>query len=139
MVGLIPLVAVEVVYTSRIEKLPRFCKRMGWLLEHRNDLSGYVSCMDGCSENPGLQLLALPTRDRLQRVLQRMLDENEFLSPFGLRSMSRSHLDAPHGLDSDGQYEEVRYTRAESRTHIFRGNSNWRGPIWFPLNYLIIE
>jgi len=95
--------------------------------------------MEGFEEGSERALLAIPSRDRLVRVLAYMLDENEFLSPFGIRSLSKYHADHPFVLELDGQRHEVRYTPGESDTHMFGGNSNWRGPIWLPVNYLIIE
>jgi hypothetical protein len=89
--------------------------------------------------DPTHRLLALPSRARLERVLRVMLDENEFLSPFGIRSLSRFHKDHPYILKMDGEQWEVDYEPAESRSGMFGGNSNWRGPIWFPINYLLLE
>jgi hypothetical protein len=86
-----------------------------------------------------MRLLAIPSRDRLVRVLKYMLDEKEFLSPFGIRSLSRAYLAAPYQLNVDGTNYCINYEPAESESGMFGGNSNWRGPIWMPMNYLIIE
>ncbi|MEE9403974.1 MAG: glucosidase [Algisphaera sp.] len=144
LVGLMPLIAVETFSTDRINRLPGFRKRMDWFLKNRGDLAKRISFMDR-DRNTGSQggtdrmMLALPTRERLRRVLGYLLDENEFLSPHGIRSISKFHEDNPYTLDLDGQKLSVAYTPGESDTTMFGGNSNWRGPIWFPTNYLIIE
>jgi hypothetical protein len=141
MVGLIPLVAVEVLEPRHIERLPAFRKRLDWFLENRKDLQAQISWMTQVPEgaDPNHQLLAIPSRERLERVLRRMLDEGEFLSPFGIRSLSKVHAEHPFILRMDGQEWRVDYEPSESRTGMFGGNSNWRGPIWFPMNYLLIE
>jgi hypothetical protein len=128
---------VEVLDSERIDKLPGFKKRMGWFLEHRGDLAKQLSFME--KGRNVKTLLALPTRDRLVRVLRYLLDENEFLSPHGLRSISRAHKDRPYVFDVNGEAYRVDYDPAESTTGLFGGNSNWRGPIWFPINFLIVE
>jgi hypothetical protein len=139
MVGLVPLLACEVLDDRQIDKLPGFKKRMNWFLQHRQDLARHISYLeaDGC--RAGRRLLAVPSRDKLLRVLGVMLDEKEFLSPFGVRSMSASHRDRPVAFQLDGKKFEARYAPGESETELFGGNSNWRGPIWFPVNYLLIE
>src|SRR5438270_8252616 len=139
LVGLIPLLAVTVLDEGTIAKLPGFQKRMRWFLENRRDLASQISYMQPQNGPERHFLLAIPSLERLQRVLRYMLDENEFLSPYGLRSVSRYHLANPFSLDSDGERRIVDYEPAESTCGIFGGNSNWRGPIWFPLNYLLIE
>jgi hypothetical protein len=136
MVGLLPLVAVEVLEDVVIDRLPGFKKRMHWFLENRGDLARSVAF--GTSHH-GHVLLALPSRERLVRVLRYMLDETEFLSPFGVRSLSKVHEKAPFSLLHEGQEFRVDYEPGESRTWLFGGNSNWRGPIWMPVNYLLIE
>jgi hypothetical protein len=141
LVGLIPLLAVEVLDDALIQKLPGFKKRMDWFLQNRpdlNELSSYY-CSSQASPGRGRRLLAIPSRERLQRVLRYLLDENEFLSPYGIRSVSRVHKDHPYVFRLDGQEYRVDYEPGESTTGLFGGNSNWRGPIWFPLNYLLIE
>jgi hypothetical protein len=141
MVGLIPLIAAEVLEEDVINKLPGFRKRMQWFLENRKDLARHISCMAALEDEHTHRhlLLAIPSRERLERVLRYMLDENEFLSPFGVRSLSRHHLDQPYVFDALGEKLRVDYVPGESTTAIFGGNSNWRGPIWFPVNFLLIE
>jgi hypothetical protein len=140
-VGIIPLFAVLVIEPKVIDRLPAFKKRMDWFLENRKDLMGQISWLTevNAGADPTHRLLALPSRARLERVLRVMLDENEFLSPFGIRSLSRFHKDHPYILKMDGEQWEVDYEPAESRSGMFGGNSNWRGPIWFPINYLLLE
>jgi hypothetical protein len=137
LVGAIPLIAVEVLDSEHIDRLPGFKKRLTWFLENRKDLAKQLSFMERGRDVK--MLLALPTRERLVRVLGYLLDENEFLSPFGLRSMSRVHKDKPYVVSVNGEEFRVDYDPGESTTGQFGGNSNWRGPIWFPINFLIIE
>jgi hypothetical protein len=136
MVGLLPLIAVEVLEQATIDHLPAFKKRMQWFLENRRDLAGGVTF--GAAHH-GHVLLALPSRERLVRVLGYMLDENELLSPFGVRSLSKVHGTAPYTLKLDGHTFSVDYEPGESQTPLFGGNSNWRGPVWMPVNYLLVE
>ena len=111
---------------------------MEWFIENRPDLcSNIASITRGGKEDR--RLLALVTRDRLRQVLSRMLDEEEFLSPYGIRSLSRFHRDHPFSAQFNGENHVVDYEPAESQTTLFGGNSNWRGPIWFPVNFLLIE
>ncbi len=139
-VGLIPLFAVEVLEQPVIDRLPGFAKRMRWFLENRPDLARHISYMEaGQATEHTHRLLAIPSRERLLRVLAVALDEREFLSPYGLRSLSRVHLEHPFVFHSDGGEYRVEYEPGESTTRLFGGNSNWRGPVWFPLNYLFIE
>lgn len=140
LVGLIPLLAVEVLDAERIERLPGFAKRFHWLLANRPDLARHISYMesDGADAAPH-RLLAIPSRPRLERVLRYMLDEDEFLSPYGIRSLSRYHLEHPFELRAGDASYRIGYVPGESDTGMFGGNSNWRGPIWLPLNYLLIE
>jgi len=138
MVGLIPLFAVEVLEPSILEKLPRFAARTEHLLNSRKDLAELVSRF----EEPGVgerRLLSLLRGKRMKCLFKRMLDPKEFLSDFGVRALSRYHLEHPFVLEHDGQHYEIGYEAAESSVRIMGGNSNWRGPIWFPMNYLIIE
>ena len=138
MVGLIPLFAVETLEPELLDKFPGFRKRLEWFLSHRPDLANLVSHW----ESPGRgqrRLLSLLRGHRMKNLLRRMLDESEFLSDFGVRALSRAHLDHPYVLRVDGADLTVRYVPAESDTRQFGGNSNWRGPIWFPVNFLIIE
>jgi len=137
MVGIIPLFAVELLEGDVIEKLPGFKKRMDWYLENRQDLARHIAYMER-GHNLHL-LLAIPSRERLVRVLRYVLDENEFLSPFGIRSVSRVYRDHPYVLRVGSEEYRVAYDPGESTTGLFGGNSNWRGPVWFPLNFLLIE
>lgn len=138
LVGLMPLIAVELLDEQRISALPGFQKRMEWFLANRGDLAVHVSyCQHGGVH--GHRLLAIPSRERLQRLVSYLLDESEFLSPYGIRSLSRYHEAHPFSLNVQGEQSVVRYVPGESDTHMFGGNSNWRGPVWFPITYLIIE
>jgi hypothetical protein len=140
MVGIIPLFAVEILEEDVIRKLPGFSKRMQWFLDHRQDLAIQTSYMCSIEKNGEChRLLAIPSLDRLKRVLEYVLDENEFLSPFGIRSLSRRYQDHPYSLNCDGQNFQLDYEPGNSTTGLFGGNSNWRGPVWFPVNYLLIE
>lgn len=138
MVGLIPLFAVETLEPELLDRLPDFKRRMEWFINNRPDLTRNVACMrtPGSAER---RLLSIVDRDQLHRVLRVMLDENEFLSPYGIRAISRFHKDHPYTLPVNGAEYRVDYEPAESSTGLFGGNSNWRGPIWFPLNYLLVE
>jgi hypothetical protein len=139
MVGLIPLFACEVLEDAQIEALPGFQKRMRWFLENRKDLAKHVSYLSTAGAHEGHRLLAIPSRERLTRVLRYALDEREFLSDHGLRSLSKFHEESPYQLEAGDERYEVRYCPAESDSGLFGGNSNWRGPVWMPLNYLFIE
>jgi hypothetical protein len=134
LVGLLPLIAAEVLEDEIIDKLPAFRKRMRWFLDNRRALAGQVTF-----GGEGRVLLAIPSRDRLVRLLRTMLDEREFLSPQGIRSMSKVHRDSPYRFVFGGEALEVDYEPGESRSALFGGNSNWRGPIWMPINYLLVE
>ncbi|WP_447640428.1 MULTISPECIES: MGH1-like glycoside hydrolase domain-containing protein [Chitinophagaceae] len=138
LVGLIPLFAVEVIEDKTLKKLPDFAARMRWFLNHREDLAKLVSRWDqkGAGE---MHLLSLLRGHRTKRLLSRMLDPNEFLSDYGIRSLSKIYEEHPYQLNLGGNNLSVRYSPAESTDGIFGGNSNWRGPIWFPINYMIIE
>jgi hypothetical protein len=138
MVGLIPLYAVTILELETLQKFPGFQRRMQWFIRNRPDLKDNVACM----ETPGVgarRLLAIAYRAKLQRILQRMLDETEFFSPHGIRAVSKVHQEHPYNLELGGHQYCIQYEPAESTTGLFGGNSNWRGPIWFPVNYLIIE
>ncbi len=139
MVGMIPLFAVEVLEGEVIDQLPGFRKRMDWFLENRKDLAKYISYMKPSDSDHKHYLLAVPTQQRLERVLKYLLNESEFLSPYGIRSLSRFHLDHPYVFRADGKEYRVRYCPGESDTGLFGGNSNWRGPVWFPLNFILLE
>ncbi|HEX4620672.1 MAG TPA: glucosidase, partial [Myxococcaceae bacterium] len=138
MVGAIPLIAVEVLEDAVIDRLPHFKRRMKWFLENRKDLAKQVSFMEDGGHG-GHYLMAIPSRERLTRVLRYLLDEKEFLSPYGLRSLSRVHRDSPYVYRAGSDEFRVDYSPGESTTGLFGGNSNWRGPVWFPVNYLIVE
>ena len=138
MVGLIPLFAVGTIEPEVLDKLPNFKRRLYWFIENRPDLIGNVSCMRTPGEGER-RLLAVAYRDRLEKVLRLMLDEREFLSPHGIRAVSRFHQDSPYVLHVNGDEHRVDYEPAESSSGLFGGNSNWRGPVWFPVNYLLIE
>ncbi|MBK9306203.1 MAG: glucosidase [Nitrospira sp.] len=137
LVGLIPLFAVETLDSELIDSLPRFKHRMQWFIEKRPDFSAHVETQSRDGEVRRFLSLVNPTR--LKSVLRYMLDEEEFLSPYGIRALSRYHRDHPYVLSLMGHEYRVDYEPAESRTGLFGGNSNWRGPIWFPVNYLLIE
>ncbi len=136
LVGLLPLIAVEVLEEETIKRLPGFYHRFQWFMKHRADLAGEISY---CEVGDNRRLLAIPSRQRLERVLRYMLDENEFLSPHGLRSVSKFHGKHPYVFSAGGAEQRVDYEPAESTTYLFGGNSNWRGPVWFPINFLIVE
>jgi hypothetical protein len=139
MVGLIPLLAVETIDPELLDQLPSFHERLSWFLHNRADLVGDAASVTRTGESDR-RLFAIVSAPRLKAILTRMLDEREFLSPHGLRSVSRWHAEHPFRLDLNGMhFGEVDYEPAESRSGLFGGNSNWRGPVWFPLNYLIIE
>ncbi|MCU1234858.1 MAG: hypothetical protein JWP63_2825 [Candidatus Solibacter sp.] len=137
-VGLIPLFAVETLEPRLTDQFPGFKRRMQWFIENRPDLTYNVASMTvpGKGER---RLLSMVNPDQLRRILKHTLDENEFLSPHGIRGLSRVHREHPYVLQTDGVEHRVGYEPAESRTEVFGGNSNWRGPVWFPLNYLLIE
>jgi hypothetical protein len=137
-VGLIPLFAIEVFDRRVLENLPEFRERAAWFIRKRPEQchSLHMADFGGSRER---HLLALVGPDRLRRILMRMLDETEFLSAHGLRSVSKEHEADPVQLDLEGEKYEVRYQPSDSDTYLFGGNSNWRGPVWFPLNYLMIE
>jgi mannosylglycerate hydrolase MGH1-like protein len=138
MVGLIPLFAVETLEPDIVDRLPGFKRRLQWFVDNRPDFREHIEMI----EAPGggmRRLLSIVNRQQLPRVLRSMLDEAEFLSPHGIRALSQHHRDQPYVLALDGMRYEVRYEPAESSTGLFGGNSNWRGPVWFPVNYLIIE
>ncbi len=138
LVGIIPLIAVEVIESAQLEKLPGFTKRMNWFLSYRQDLAPLVTLKDS-SAHGCHRMLAVPTRAQLERVLGYMLDESEFLSPHGLRSLSQIHRERPYVFQAGNEEHRVEYVPGEGTSHLFGGNSNWRGPVWFPINYLIIE
>ena len=138
MVGLIPLFAVEVLDPEIMQHVPEFEKRLNWFLKNKPELANLVSrwCEVGVGER---NLLSLLRGHRMKKLLSRMLDETEFLSDFGVRSLSKVYEDNPYIIHVNGSEFKMNYTPAESDTGLFGGNSNWRGPIWFPVNFLIIE
>ncbi len=137
MVGIIPLFAAEVLDGDVVDKLKGFKKRMDWFIQYRPDLQKYINMM--CESSKGHRyLLSIPNEDRLKRVLSYVLCEDEFLSPFGVRSLSKTHQ-TPYTFSDDGRHWSIRYEPGDSESNLFGGNSNWRGPVWFPLNFLLIE
>jgi len=138
MVGLIPLFAVETLEPELLDRLPDFKRRMEWFIQNRPDLTANVACMR-TPGNAERRLLSIVNQDQLRSVLRFMLDEVEFFSQYGIRAISRYHKDHPYLLQVNGTPHRVDYEPAESSTGLFGGNSNWRGPIWFPLNYLLVE
>jgi hypothetical protein len=138
MVGLIPLFAVETFDPEDLARLPAFTRRMQWFLNHHPDVAEHVDMSRHTDQGPRL-LLTIANRQKLERIYRYMFDENEFFSPYGVRALSKFHQDHPFVLKVDGQQHSVNYEPAESTTDIFGGNSNWRGPVWFPTNFLLIE
>jgi mannosylglycerate hydrolase MGH1-like protein len=137
-VGIIPLFAAESLDEARLMQLPHFKHRLDWFLANKPELAQFIA-HTRTVKGGERRLLSIPTRERLTRVLGYVLDENEFLSPFGIRSLSKTYADDPYVLALDGQRHEVRYVPGDSDLGLFGGNSNWRGPVWFPLNYLLID
>jgi hypothetical protein len=138
MVGLIPLLAVETLEPGLLEQMPTFRSRLRWFLRNRPELARLVASWEEAGSGRR-RLLALVHGDRMRMLLRRVFDPAEFLSGFGVRSLSRYHLDQPYVLTIDGNDYRVGYEPAESQSAVFGGNSNWRGPVWFPINYLIVE
>jgi len=138
LVGLIPLLAVETLEPNVVDRLTGFKRRMAWFIGNRPEFREHVQGL-GQGGDGERQLLSIVTRQQLPRVLRFMLDEREFLSPFGVRAVSQHHRDHPYVLSVNGHEHRVDYEPAESSIGLFGGNSNWRGPVWFPLNYLLIE
>ncbi|MGA3089805.1 MAG: glucosidase [Terriglobales bacterium] len=137
-VGLIPLFAVETLEPDVLDKLPDFKRRLEWFIDNRPDLRQNVACMrsEGVGER---RLLSIANQDMLRSILRFMLDEREFLSPYGIRALSQFHRDNPYRLNVYGVEHRVDYEPGESSTGLFGGNSNWRGPVWLPVNYLLVE
>ncbi len=138
MVGLIPLFAVETLEPEVLNKLPDFKRRLEWFIDNRPDLTSSLACMhaEGVGER---RLLSIADQDQLRSILKFMLDEREFLSPYGVRALSQYHRDNPYRLTVQNMEHRVDYEPGESLTGLFGGNSNWRGPIWFPVNHLLVE
>jgi hypothetical protein len=138
MVGLIPLFAVETLEPEVLDRLPGFKRRLEWFIDNRPDLTDNVACMrnEGMGER---RLLSIADQDQLRSILKHMLDEREFLSPYGIRALSQFHRENPYVLHINGTEHRVDYEPGEALTGLFGGNSNWRGPIWFPVNFLLVE
>ncbi len=136
LVGLLPLIAVHTFEPPQLKNMPNFYKRMKWFMTYRADLASSISY---AHEYNNVRILAIPSRERLERLLAYLLDENEFLAPYGIRSLSKYHEKHPYSFFAGGKEHRVEYMPNESDTGMFGGNSNWRGPIWLPLNYLIVE
>jgi len=140
MVGLVPLTAAVILEDDVVATHPGFQKRLNWFVENRPDLAAHIAYLCPIDKKGKChRLLAIPSEDRLRRVLRYLFDEKEFLSPHGIRSLSRVHLENPFELNVDGAEYRVQYVPGESDSGMFGGNSNWRGPVWFPLNFLIVE
>jgi hypothetical protein len=139
LVGLLPLIAVEILEEEKIQRLPGFSKRMKWFIENRPDLARFITWCETCPTDHQRRMLAIPSRKRLESVLRYMLDESEFLSPFGIRSVSAVHREKPYIFRVGDREHRVDYSPGEGNTYLSGGNSNWRGPIWFPINYLLVE
>ncbi len=147
LVGLMPLIAVETFKRERIDRIPGFRKRLDWFLANRKDLARTITYMvdDERADAPSQRvhsdrfLLALPSRARLEKVLMHLFDEDEFFGPYGIRSLSKKYAEDPFEVQIGDEHFVVEYTPGESTTELFGGNSNWRGPVWFPVNYLIME
>jgi hypothetical protein len=142
LVGLLPLMTNVILDENVIGRLPGFMKRTNWFLLNRGDLSAHMTYMERehpASGTPCRRLLAIPSEDRFRRLLSVMLDEAEFLSPYGIRSLSAAHAEAPFVFEFGGTRHTVGYVPGESDSPMFGGNSNWRGPVWFPTNYLLVE
>ena len=138
MVGLIPLFAVETLEPEVVDALPGFKRRMLWFIENRPEFRRHV-CSTSLPDGGVRRMLSIVDQEQLPRVLKYMLDEQEFLSPYGIRALSKYHQAHPYVLPVNGHEHRVDYEPAESRSGAFGGNSNWRGPIWFPVNFLLIE
>ncbi len=138
MVGLIPLFAVETLEPDVVDRLPGFMRRLQWFIDNRPQFRANLDTQTVAGGGVR-RLLSIVNRTQLTRVLRYMLDRDEFLSPHGIRALSRYHRAHPYVLTVDGVEHRVGYEPAESTTALFGGNSNWRGPLWFPMNYLLIE
>lgn len=139
LVGLIPLYAVLTLEPEIIKKFPSFKRRLDWFVENRSDVAERnIASMKRRGKDDRL-LLALVSKDRLEKILKRMLDETEFLSEHGIRSMSKFHEESPYSMDVNGQTFKVEYVPGDSNSSLFGGNSNWRGPIWLCVNFLLVE
>jgi glycogen debranching enzyme len=138
LVGLIPLLAVETLDADLLERVPDFRRRMGWFLQHRPHLSGNITCSWDEASQQRRHIMGIVTPERLRRVLRYLFDEGEFLSPYGIRSLSKVH-ETPYRVNFGQETFDISYQPAESTSGLFGGNSNWRGPVWFPITHLLIE
>jgi len=138
MVGLIPLFAVMTLEPELMEKVPGFYERVEWFIENRRNLRANVACMRTLGDRKR-RLLSIVWKERLSEILAKLLDEKEFLGEYGIRAISRYHQDHPYCFAVNGDEYRVDYEPAESSSGLFGGNSNWRGPVWFPVNFLLIE
>jgi hypothetical protein len=138
LVGLLPLLAVETLEPNLLEAMPVFARRMEWFVNKYPTISGTLACLHEEGEK-NRHILSIIDRSRLKKLLTCMLDEEEFLSPYGIRSVSKFHTENPYNFKSGGVEYEVKYVPGESDNRMFGGNSNWRGPIWIPINFLLIE
>ncbi|KAH0544822.1 hypothetical protein FGG08_001051 [Glutinoglossum americanum] len=139
LVGLIPLYAVLTLEPELINKFPSFKKRLDWFIENRNDMAGRNTASMKQRGRGERLLLSLVSKERLEKILKKMLDETEFLSDHGIRSLSKYHRDQPYSMDVNGQEFKVSYVPGDSDSGLFGGNSNWRGPIWLCVNFLLVE
>ena len=139
MVGLIPLFAIMTIEPETLQKLPGFKERLEWFIEHRTKLTRNVACMDKEGVGARRMLAIADPEDKLRRILEKLLSAEEFFSDYGIRALSRFHKDRPYTFSVDGNDNTVSYEPAESSSGLFGGNSNWRGPVWMPVNYLLIE
>jgi hypothetical protein len=137
-VGLMPLYAVQTMEPELLDAMPSFKRRLEWFIKNRPDLTANLASMD-IGGRKKRRLFAIANREQLERILKVMLDEKEFLSPHGIRALSQHHREHPYVLEFDGEAHAVDYEPAESTTGMFGGNSNWRGPVWFPANYLLVQ
>jgi hypothetical protein len=137
--GVVPLFAARILDDAQLDRFPGFKKRMRWFLENRKDLAGQIAFVDKDGDGRGQRLLAIPSRERLVRTLKYVLDENELLSPYGMRALSKIHAKEPFVFNAGSTIYRLGYEPGDSQSYTFGGNSNWRGPVWFPLNILLIE
>ncbi|WP_339744893.1 glucosidase [uncultured Rubinisphaera sp.] len=138
LVGLLPLIAVVILDEAQIDKLPSFRRKLDWFLKYRHDLVKHITFAES-DDDSSRMLLSIPSEERLKHVISVLLDETEFLSEYGIRSLSKRHKEEPFELEIQGIKHCVAYIPGESDSWMFGGNSNWRGPIWFPINYILIE
>jgi hypothetical protein len=138
LVGLVPLFASETLEPEDLARFPGFRRRMQWFINHHPDVAEHVDMSRRSAQGVRI-LLTIANRSKLEKIYRYLLDENEFLSPYGIRALSKYHKDHPYVLTVDGQSHAVDYEPAESTSGLFGGNSNWRGPVWFPMNFLLIE